>query len=90
MISIALALVASSRASGDTVQLGSYSGQPGYFVRIGKGAQDILNAVIMTPEAYKQLQKLKPKVDINQLRTCEVEGMQQTIGYTIFAIKSCK
>ncbi len=77
-------------AFAETVQLGAYSGQPGYFVRIGKGDQDVLNAVVMTPEAVQQIKKQKLKADINQTRTCEVDGLAQSIGYTIFAIKSCK
>ena len=77
-------------ASAETIQLGAYSGQPGFFVRIGKGNQVVLNAIVMTPEAAQQIQKLMLKADLGQTKSCEVEGLQQTIGYTIFSIKSCK
>ena len=77
-------------AKAETVKLGKFSRSPGYFVRVGLGSQDVLNAVVMTPEAAAQIAKVGLKADINQTKTCDVDGLAQSIGYTIWAVKSCR
>ena len=76
-------------AMADRIQLGPYSGKPGYFVKIGTDSQLTLDAIVMNVDVSRKLQKLKFE-KLGEAKQCDVDGMQQVIGYTIFKIKSCQ
>jgi hypothetical protein len=87
---VVLGFIPSARA--ETVRMGSYSGRPGYFVKIGTEFQLTLDVLVMNAETLKALQKLTFS-GLGGMLTCEVEGTQQSLGttvYTLFKLKSCK
>lgn len=79
-------------ARADRIQLGSYSGRPGHFAKIGNAFQLHLNVLVMNQEVHQDLAKASSK--LGGTRTCEVEGAQQRIGaetvYTLYKIKNCE
>ncbi len=87
---VVLGFASSARA--ETVRMGTYSGRPGYFVKIGTEFQITLDVLVMNVETLNAVQKLK-FAGLGGMLTCEVEGTQQSVGatvYTLFKLKSCK
>ena len=82
-------LLSTVNVQAEVIQIGAYSGKVGYYVRIGTDFQLKQEAVIMNDEAYQKILKLD-FIKLGQLKTCDVDGTQQSIGYTIFKVKSCK
>jgi hypothetical protein len=82
-------LLSTITAQAEVIQIGAYSGKVGYYVQIGTDFRLKQEAVIMNNEAYQKILKLD-FIKLGQLKTCDVEGTQQSIGYTIFKVKSCK
>jgi hypothetical protein len=75
--------------SAETIQIGAYSGRVGYFANLGVEYKLKVNAIAMNEEVAKKLITL-PDHGLGGFSTCEVSGLQQEIGYTIFKIKNCK
>lgn len=73
----------------ETVLIGPYSGRPGYFVSHGVEYQATESAILMNKSAEEMLKQQKFN-GLGSTKTCIVDGMMQTIGYTIFKVKSCK
>lgn len=76
-------------AGAEVIQLGGYSGRPGYFAKIGTEFQLTLDAIIMNSEVSQKIRRLKFGT-LGETKQCDVEGLHQAVGYTIFEIKSCK
>lgn len=84
-------VIVSSGVSAETIRLGHYSGRPGYFAKIGTEFQTSVDAVFMNSDVEKSLSKFKfDQLGLSQTKECDVEGMYQSIGYTVFKIKTCK
>ncbi len=78
-------------ARAEKIQLGHYSGRPGHFAKIGTEFQTSVDAVFMNADVEKSLNKYKfDQLGLSQTKECDVDGMYQSIGYTIFKIKTCK
>lgn len=84
-----LTLFVPSRCFAEEILIGPYSGKVGYFVQIGKDSQLTLDAILMNHETELKLSKLN-FTKLGEVKKCDVEGMQQVIGYTIFRVKSCQ
>jgi len=69
------------------IKIGMYSGRVGYYIIEGGKTTD---AVVMNPSAGDKLLSALEKLGLGQTRECEIEGMHQSIGYTIFDIMNCK
>jgi hypothetical protein len=70
-----------------TTTIGMYSGKPGFYV-VQEGKS--IDAIIMNSKAADKLLQAFEKSGSGQTRDCELEGMQQAIGYTVFEIIDCK
>lgn len=77
-------------ASVETVKVGFYSGKPGFFVMRGPEFQAKEIGIAMSSKVSEKLLKLTSSTgSLNQMYTCKVDGELQSIGYTIFEVKSC-
>lgn len=77
-------------ASVETVKIGFFSGKPGFYVVRGVDSQAKEVGVAMSSKVSEKLQKLTSNVaTLDQTFTCKVDGELQSIGYTIFEVKSC-
>ena len=74
----------------EVIQIGSYSGKPGYYAKVGNEFQLQVDAVVMNDSVMEDLNKAFSKNPGVQLRTCHALGMHQAIGYTVFKLKDCK
>lgn len=89
ILGVMLLTFLSTNLKADIIQLGIYSGKPGYFAKVGNEFQLTLDAVVMSEEVAQQVHKLKFE-KLGEVKTCDVKGIEQSMGYTIFKIKSCK
>lgn len=77
------------KTKAEIIQLGVYSGKPGFFAKVGNKFQLTLDVIVMNDETFQKIHKLNFE-KLADTKTCDVKGMQQSVGYTIFEIKSCK
>ena len=70
-----------------TTTIGMYSGKPGFYV-IQEGKN--LDAVIMNSKAVDKLLQAFENSGVGRTRECELDGMHQAVGFTIFEIINCK
>ena len=86
---ISFSIFLSTNAKADIILLGAYSGKLGYFAKVGNEYQLTLDAIVMNDEVAQKVNKLKFE-KLGETKTCDVKGMHQTMGYTIFKIITCK
>lgn len=88
-----LCLLSSSVFAGgfvETIKLGSYSGKPGYYAKVGPEFSVLFEAILMNEQVLKKAVQILSKTKLGEAKVCDVVGVQQSIGYTIYSIKSCK
>lgn len=74
----------------ELVEVGSFSGKPGYFVKVGTHFQQQLTAVVMNDGAASELSRSLERAVIGKTKICQVKGLQQSIGYTVFKVRKCR
>lgn len=89
MLGITFLIILATNIKADIIQLGAYSGKSGYFAKVGNEFQLTLDAIVMNDEVAQKINKFKFE-KLGESKTCDVKGMQQAIGFTIFKIRSCK
>ncbi|MCB0347487.1 MAG: hypothetical protein KDD37_01565 [Bdellovibrionales bacterium] len=70
----------------EKIKIGSYSGRAGYFALVDGKNVDL---IVMNAKALSEIQNELKDVNLGELKSCELEGLSQKIGYTLFAINSC-
>ena len=74
----------------ELAQVGAYSGKPGYYIKTGSNFQLQLNAIVMNDTAATELTNSLGSTPLGKAKICQVKGMQQAIGYTVFKVKKCR
>ena len=89
IFAIVFSVILATSAYAEKIQIGAYSGKPGYFAKVGNEFQLTLDVIVMNERVAQKISKLKFE-KLDDVKTCDVTGLQQPVGYTIFKIKSCK
>ena len=75
----------------EPIQLGAYSGKPGYFVNVGNEFQAHLEAVIMNEQVLiKVQQEFSTNTKLGAVKNCLAVGLQQSVGYSLFDLQNCR
>lgn len=74
----------------EVIQIGSYSGKPGYFAKVGNDFQMQVDAVVMNDSVLEELNKAFSKAAVGGVKTCHALGIHQVIGYSLFKVKNCQ
>jgi hypothetical protein len=69
-----------------TVEVGQYSGRPGYYVLVDQKPIDVM---VMTANAIEALEQNFKNVNLGETLHCKLEGKQQATVYSIFFVEKC-
>lgn len=68
-------------------KIGMHSGKPGFYIM---EEDRTIDAIIMNEKVSDKLHSLFAKIGTGETTECELDGLHQSIGYTIFKVIDCK
>lgn len=71
----------------EKIKVGCYSGKPGCYAIINGKNIDI---VFMNQKSYNQIQNIFNDSKLGETKLCSIEGIEQSIGFTVFSVSSCE
>ena len=74
----------------EEIRLTMKSGKPGYVAAVGVGFALSLDAILMNETVTEDVDRFFIRTDPGSHRTCQANGLQQSIGYTLFKVKNCR
>ncbi|RYZ67253.1 MAG: hypothetical protein EOP09_11365 [Proteobacteria bacterium] len=74
----------------EEVRFSMKSGKPGYMAAVGADYKLELDAILMNETVTDDIDRVFVRAALGSYRTCQVNGLQQSIGYTVFKVRNCR